>query len=85
LTPWPGTFTFWHNRRLKILEAAPALDWQGSAPPGAVIDVETGAAVATGEGALRLERVQLAGKRAMEIGPFLRGQRGFVGSRLGLD
>jgi methionyl-tRNA formyltransferase len=84
-TPWPGTFTFWHDRRLKILDAAPLLDWQGSAPPGAVIDVEAGAAVATGDGALRLEKVQLAGKRAMEIRPFLRGQRGFVGSRLGLD
>jgi hypothetical protein len=29
-----------------------------------------------------LEKVQLAGKRAMNIELFLRGQRGFVGSRL---
>ena len=42
-----------------------------------------GAAVVTGEGLLALEEVQLAGKRAMGITEFLRGQRGFVGSRLG--
>jgi methionyl-tRNA formyltransferase len=83
-TPWPSAFTFWDNRRLKVLEAAPLPDWQGSAPPGTVVEAEAGAAVVTSEGALRLEKVQLAGKRAMEIEPFLRGQRGFVGSRLGL-
>ena len=41
-----------------------------------------GAAVAAGEGALRLECVQLAGKRPMTIEAFLQGQRDFVGSRL---
>jgi hypothetical protein len=31
---------------------------------------------------LRLEEVQLAGKRAMAIGPFLRGRRDFLGGQL---
>jgi methionyl-tRNA formyltransferase len=83
--PWPGTFTTWHGRRLKVLEAEPMPDWRGGEMPGTVVEVGTGAAVATGEGALRLQKVQLAGKRAMEIGPFLRGQHDFVGSRLGRD
>jgi methionyl-tRNA formyltransferase len=39
--------------------------------------------VVTAEGLLALEEVQLAGKRAMGIADFLRGQWGFVGSRLG--
>jgi methionyl-tRNA formyltransferase len=39
--------------------------------------------VVTGEGLLALEVVQLAGKKAMGIEEFLRGQRGLVGSRLG--
>jgi len=82
-TPWPGTFTTWRGRRLKVLRAAPLPGWRGDAPPGAVIALADGAAVATGEGALRLERVQLAGKRPMDITPFLHGQRDFVGSRLG--
>jgi methionyl-tRNA formyltransferase len=84
-TPWPGTFTFWHDRRLKILEAVPSPDWQGAAPPGTVVEVDSGAAVATSAGALRLEKVQLAGKRTMAAEPFLRGHRDFVGSRLGRD
>lgn len=82
-TPWPGTFTFWRGRRLKVLEASPLLNWAGDVPPGTVVEVEDGAAVATSDGALCLEAVQLAGKRAMAIGPFLRGRRDFVGSRLG--
>jgi methionyl-tRNA formyltransferase len=41
-------------------------------------------AVATGEGTLRLEEVQLAGKRPMAMAAFLRGQRDLVGSRLGV-
>ena len=40
-------------------------------------------AVATGEGALRLEEVQLAGKRRMDIEAFLCGQRECEGVRLG--
>jgi len=82
-TPWPGTFTFWEGRRLKVLEASPLPDWSGDASPGVVVAVDDGAAVVTGEGALRLERVQPAGKRAMAVEPFLRGRRDFVGSRLG--
>ncbi|MGD2176880.1 MAG: methionyl-tRNA formyltransferase, partial [Anaerolineae bacterium] len=84
-TPWPGTFTFWNGRRLKVMEATPQPDWEGDATPGTVIALDDAAAVATGDGALRLEEVQLAGKRAMAIQLFLRGCRGFVGSRLGRD
>jgi methionyl-tRNA formyltransferase len=39
-------------------------------------------AVATGSGALILHEIQLAGKRAMMIEEFVRGQRNFVGSLL---
>ncbi|RLC60444.1 MAG: methionyl-tRNA formyltransferase [Chloroflexota bacterium] len=81
-TPRPGAFTLWRGRRLKVLRAVPLPTWRGDAPPGTVIAVADGAAVATGEGALRLEEVQLAGKRPMDIAAFLRGQRDFVGSRL---
>ena len=81
--PWPGAFTTWNGTRLKVLRAAVAAGWKGREPPGTVVRLEDGVAVATGEGALRLLEVQLAGRRAMGIEPFLRGQRGFVGSVLG--
>lgn len=67
--------------------------------PGTVIETDQGVAVAVGysstgpttssgqasahRGAVLLEEVQLAGKRAIDIKAFLRGQRDFVGSLLG--
>ena len=82
--PWPGAFTTWRGRRLNVLYATPLPTWQGDTPPGTVIALaDDGVAVATGEGALRLEEVQLAGKRRMDISAFLCGQRDCVGSRLG--
>ena len=82
-TPWPGPFTTWRGRRLKVLRSAPLPGWRGETPPGTVVALADGVAVATGEGALRLEKVQLAGKRPMDSAIFIRGQRDFVGSRLG--
>jgi len=81
-TPWPGAFTMWHGQRLKVLRAVPLPAWRGDAPPDTVVALADGVAVAASEGALRLEEVQLAGKRPMDIAPFLRGQHNFVGSRL---
>jgi methionyl-tRNA formyltransferase len=81
-TPWPGAFTTWRGRRLKVLRAAPSPEWRGDAPPGTVFALADGLAVATGEGALRLEEVQLAGKRPIDVTAFLRGQRDFLGSQL---
>jgi methionyl-tRNA formyltransferase len=81
--PWPGTFTFWEQRRFKVLEAAARPEWCGSAAPGTVIELPDGVGVATGEGALKLVRIQMAGKRPMRVEPFLQGHRDFVGSHLG--
>jgi methionyl-tRNA formyltransferase len=83
-TPWPGALTMWHGQRLKVLRAVPLPGWHGGAPPGTVFALANGLAVATGRGALRLEEVQLAGKRPVDIAAFLRGQRDFAGSRLGV-
>jgi len=82
--PWPGAFTTWRGRRLKVLRAVPLPEWRGDASPGTVLAIVDGLAVATGEGALRLEEVQLAGKRPMDVTTFLRGQRGFLSSQLGV-
>lgn len=83
--PWPGAFTIWRGRRLKILQSAPLPDWRGDAPPGTVIAPADGdgMAVATGEGALRLKEVQLAGKRRMDVSAFLCGQRDCIGIQVG--
>jgi methionyl-tRNA formyltransferase len=82
--PWPSTYTYWRGKLLKVLRAEALPHWSGEGDPGQVIALDEGAVV-TGEGALLLREVQLAGKRALSAENFTRGQRDFVGSVLGLS
>jgi methionyl-tRNA formyltransferase len=84
VTPWPGAFTTLQGKGLKILQVTPLPNWRGDAPPGTIVALADGCAVATGKGALRLVMVQLAGKRPMDIEAFLCGQRECVGTCLGV-
>jgi len=87
--PWPGTYTYWQGKLLKILRAQPVTTSPSGATvpsdkePGRVISADDGVAVVTGTDALLLEEVQFAGKRAMAVQEFIRGQRDFIGSVLG--
>lgn len=83
VTPWPGASTTLCGQRFKILRATPLPNWRGDGPPGTIVALDDGCVVVTGEGALRLLEVQLAGKRPMDISAFLCGQRDCVGSCLG--
>ena len=83
--PWPTAMTCWNKKVLKILKARVHTPVSSTDEPGTVIPWEQRAAVVTGEGILELLEVQLAGKRPMEVEAFLRGARGFIGSRLGCD
>jgi len=78
--PWPGTYTHWQGQRLKVLRARPLDQRRGKV--GEVIESPEGVAVVAGEGALLLEEVQLAGKRAMSTEDFVRGQWEFIGAHL---
>jgi methionyl-tRNA formyltransferase len=83
-TPWPGVYTTYQARRLRLLRAGVLPGWTGDDPPGTVLTLHTGEiVVVTGEGALVLQDLQLAGKRAMPVEVFCCGQRAFVGSALG--
>ena len=79
-TPWPGSFTAWEGRQLKILQAGVVA---GSAAPGRCWRGGDGMAVGAGEGLLRPLRLQLAGRRAQDGAGFLRGRPGFIGAQLG--
>ncbi len=81
--PWPSAYTTWQGKQLKVIGAEVWEGWSGDVPSGWVVSTSRGVGVATGAGILLLREVQLAGRRAMPIDAFLRGQRGFVGSRLG--
>jgi methionyl-tRNA formyltransferase len=82
--PWPGAYTMWQGKRLKVLQAHPRPDWVGREEPGTVIALEpAGLGVATGQGAIELVGVQLAGKKPMPADVFARGQRDLMGGTLG--
>jgi methionyl-tRNA formyltransferase len=76
--PWPGTFSTLNGQVLKILAAVVTT---GRGSPGHVLDA--GLTVACGSGALRLTRVQLAGRAAMDAASFIRGHPIQAGTRLG--
>jgi len=75
--PWPGSYTRWQGKQLKIIAAAVAA---GQGAPGKVTVLPlTGAlAVATPEGMLLVEHLQLEGKKVMSAADFIRGQRQFA-------
>ena len=79
-TPWPGSFTAWGGRQLKILEATVAT---GAAAPGQIVAYEAGIAIGTGAALLLPLRLQLAGRSAQACDAFLRGQRDIIGAQLG--
>jgi methionyl-tRNA formyltransferase len=81
--PWPGAFTTWGGQRLKVLRARALPGWRGHARPGQVLELDGGIGVVTGQGALQLVEVQLAGKKPMTAGVFARGQRDLLGNLLG--
>jgi methionyl-tRNA formyltransferase len=68
LNPWPGVWCERDDARLRVLAAKPV---PGSGEPGTVIDAPL--IVACGGGALRLDRVQRAGKSAMSVDEYARG------------
>lgn len=81
-SPWPGSFTFWNGKLLKVIAARPLVSDHITAEPGTVISTPEGPAVMTGDGLLLLLQVQLAGRRVLSGPDFVRGQRDFIGARL---
>jgi methionyl-tRNA formyltransferase len=77
-TPWPGLFTQADERLVKVLAAeAVAMPQEAEAEqPGTILTLAAGEPlVVTGEGALCLQQVQPAGKKAMSGADFVRGYR----------
>ncbi len=86
LQPWPRAFTHWQRGegeplRLIVHRVSPA---EGTSDePGRVVSCEEELTVATGDGVLRLEQIQPAGKRTLAADEFLRGYPLRPGDQLG--
>src|SRR5438105_4072360 len=70
--PWPGAFTEFGGRNLKIFSAT-IVDLRGK--PGEILRKDRELIVATSDRALLLTEVQLEGKKRMTASEFLRGQK----------
>ena len=77
LSPTPGAFTEIKGERLKILYAEPV---KGKGAPGEIIGDDL--TVACGANALRILKVQRAGKAVMDSGELLRGFALPIGTKL---
>jgi methionyl-tRNA formyltransferase len=73
--PFPGAFSELSGERIKLLNAVKT---QGSGKPGEVLDDDL--TVACGTGALRITRLQRAGKKPMTAEEVLRGYKIEAGS-----
>jgi methionyl-tRNA formyltransferase len=80
--PWPVAETAWDGKQLRVWQCEPE-PLAASAAPGTVLESSGGRiVVATGDGALRLLQVQVAGRRAMSAAEFLNANT-LAGARLG--
>lgn len=80
MTPWPGAYSQWAETVIKIIAARSFPD--RSLLPGQVAARDKAVVVGTGDGALELLQVQLAGKRVNSAAEFVRGRPEFLQSQL---
>lgn len=78
-TPWPGTFTQFRGKQLKI-HAGRVIN--GDAPAGQVVEQDGIVAIGTADGLFAPTEVQIAGKTRIDIESFVNGYHDFVGTTL---
>jgi methionyl-tRNA formyltransferase len=83
LTPRPGAFTAWKQRRLDVLSGE-ALPIESREAPGTLLAHGSTLAIQTGEGLFLPHEVQLESRHAMGWDGFLRGTRAKPGDQLGM-
>ncbi len=80
-TPWPGLWTVWQGKKIKVLDCQVGLSISDSHTPGVVLN---NGVIACGHSSfLQIKTLQLEGKTPTEIKSFLNGYKSFVGARLG--
>jgi len=72
LNPWPSAYTVWNGKVMKLWEAD-VVDKEYEGAYGQVAEVSRNSLVKTGKGGLSIRKLQLQGKKCMDIDAFLRG------------
>ena len=83
-TPWPGSFTFWDKKRLKIISASTSTlaSPHGLSTGQTFIDEEGRLAVWAARGILHIEKLQPEGKEEILSRAFLNGHPQIIGALL---
>ena len=73
--PWPVAFTHFNGKPLRLFMSKLETNKQSKEPAGTVIDeTPDGISIVTGDGILSFSRLQLPGKKAMDVRDFLNGR-----------
>lgn len=80
LQPWPMAYTHWDGKLIKI-HTAHNIPLASDNAPGTVLSIGDTIVVATGEGRLSIQELQIEGKRAMNAKEFLNGHALKVGEQ----
>ena len=80
--PWPGIYTKWGNKIVKILEVKLHRLDQVCESPGKVEKVNDNIIVQTGKGSLIVCKLQLEGKSQVSGIEFISGYPDFINSKL---
>ena len=83
LNPWPIAFTYLKGKTLKVYSAS-QVDGSGKAGEVLFADVKNGLIVATGDGAIKINELQLEGSKKMTARDFLVGNKLEKGEVLGI-
>jgi methionyl-tRNA formyltransferase len=76
--PWPGVWTLWEGKRLKLTETRKS---NNSFTPGLVVELEKKVYVGAVEGSIELLKIQMEGKKEMDVKSFVNGYK-IVGAQL---
>lgn len=79
MTPWPGIWTIWRNKRIKLLSIRPA---KKDIPPGTVVLDHDTLYIGCGQDAVRVQKLQIEGKRPMDAKTFINGHREIIGEKV---
>ncbi|MBU1783743.1 MAG: methionyl-tRNA formyltransferase [Candidatus Omnitrophica bacterium] len=82
LQPWPGAFTLLNGKTLKIFAVEIAARIKEGPIPGTIVDGDK-FIVKTSSGAIRINTLQLEGKKEMNVREFLKGYKLISGNMLG--
>lgn len=79
LTPWPGIWTMWEGKRLKLL----CVDKNTAKIISGVVQTQNDELlIGTGAGSINILQLQLEGKKPLDAKSFINGNKNFVGTVL---